>query len=61
MLKRIALFVISNLVIVFFLSIVLNLPGVGPMLTQQRLDLNSLVVFAAVFGFGGSLISLVIS
>jgi heat shock protein HtpX len=55
------LFVITNLAIVFVLSIVLNLLGVGPMLDQQGLNLTSLVVFAAVFGFGGSLISLAIS
>ncbi|MBV5340078.1 MAG: protease HtpX [Deltaproteobacteria bacterium] len=61
MFKRIAFFVITNLAIVFVLSIVLNLLGVGPMLDQQGLNLTSLVVFAAVFGFGGSLISLVIS
>jgi len=61
MFKRIALFLITNLAIVFVLSIVLNLLNVGPVLTQQGLDLTSLVVFAAVFGFGGSLISLAIS
>lgn len=61
MFKRIVLFLITNLAIVFVLSIVLNLLGVGPMLNQQGLDLTSLVVFAAVFGFGGSLISLAIS
>jgi len=61
MFKRIALFLITNLAIVFVLSIVLNLLNVGPMLTRQGLDLTSLVVFAAVFGFGGSLISLAIS
>ncbi|MFZ2948130.1 MAG: protease HtpX [Desulfuromonadaceae bacterium] len=61
MFKRIALFVITNLAIVFVLSVVLNLLGVGPMLDQQGLNLGSLVVFAAVFGFGGSLISLAIS
>jgi heat shock protein HtpX len=61
MFKRIALFLITNLAIMFVLSIVLNLLGVGPMLNQQGLDLTSLVVFAAVFGFGGSLISLAIS
>ena len=61
MFKRIALFLITNLAIVFVLSIVLNLLGVGPMLTRQGLDLTSLVIFAAVFGFGGSLISLAIS
>lgn len=61
MFKRIALFMITNLAIVFVLSIVLNLLGVGPMLDQQGLNMGSLIVFAAVFGFGGSLISLVIS
>jgi heat shock protein HtpX len=61
MLKRIVLFLITNLAIVFVLSIVLNLLGIGPMLDQQGLNLGSLIAFAAVFGFGGSLISLVIS
>lgn len=61
MFKRIALFLITNLAIVFVLSLVLNLLNVGPMLTRQGLDLTSLVVYAAVFGFGGSLISLAIS
>ena len=63
MFKRVVLFVITNLAIVFILSIVLNLLGVGQILDQQGvgLDLRSLVIFAAVFGFGGSLISLAMS
>lgn len=63
MFKRVALFVITNLAIVFVLSIVLNLLGVGGMLDEQGvgIDLTSLIIFAAVFGFGGSLISLLIS
>lgn len=61
MFKRIVLFLITNLAILFVLSIVMNLLGVGPMLNQQGLDLTSLVIFAALFGFGGSLISLAIS
>jgi heat shock protein HtpX len=61
MFKRITLFLITNLAIIFVLSIVLNLLGVGPMLDGHGLNLTSLVVFAAVFGFGGSLISLAIS
>ncbi|MHB8709567.1 MAG: protease HtpX [Desulfuromonadales bacterium] len=63
MFKRIALFVITNLAIIFILSIVLSLLGVDQILDQQgiALDLRSLVIFAAVFGFGGSLISLAIS
>jgi heat shock protein HtpX len=61
MFKRITLFLITNLAIVFVLSIVLNLLGVGPMLDQQGLNLTSLIIFAAVFGFGGAFISLAIS
>jgi heat shock protein HtpX len=63
MFKRVALFVITNLAVVFILSIVLNLLGVGGMLDEQGvgIDLTNLIIFAAVFGFGGSLISLVIS
>lgn len=63
MFKRITLFLITNLAIVFVLGIVLNLLGIGTMLDQQGvgLDLANLMVYAAVFGFGGSLISLAIS
>jgi heat shock protein HtpX len=57
------LFIVTNLAIVFILSIVLSLLGVGQILDQQgvALDLRSLMIFAAVFGFGGSFISLAIS
>jgi heat shock protein HtpX len=63
MFKRVMLFLITNLATVFVLGIVLNLLGVGRILDEQGvgLDLANLVVFAAVFGFGGSLISLAIS
>lgn len=61
--KRVLLFVITNLAIVLVLGIVLSLFGVGRILDEQGvgLDLYNLLIFAAVFGFGGSLISLVIS
>jgi heat shock protein HtpX len=63
MFKRIALFIITNLAIMFILSLVLNLLGVDRILEAQGtgLDLKNLIVFAAVFGFGGSFISLAIS
>ncbi len=63
MFKRIVLFIVTNLAIIFVLSIVLNLLGVDRILNDQGvgLNLNSLIVFAAIFGFGGSLISLAIS
>jgi len=61
--KRIALFLVTNLAIVLVLSLVLRLLGVERILdeTGSGLDLNALLVFSAVIGFGGSFISLAIS
>lgn len=61
--KRIFLFLITNLAIVFVLSIALHLLGVDRILDEQGvgLDINNLLVFSAVFGFGGSLLSLAMS
>jgi len=61
--KRIFLFLLTNLAVVFVLSIALRLLGVERILDEQGtgLDLNALLVFAGVFGFGGALISLAIS
>ncbi|WP_018231931.1 protease HtpX [Thioalkalivibrio thiocyanodenitrificans] len=61
--KRVALFLATNLAIIVVLSITLRLLGVERILdeTGTGLNLNALLVFAAVFGFGGSFISLAIS
>lgn len=61
--KRIFLFVLTNLAIVFVLSITLRLLGVDRILDAQGtgLNYNSLLIFSAVMGFGGALISLLIS
>ncbi len=61
--KRIVLFLATNLAIIIVLSISLRLLGVESLLDQQgvNLDLNALLIFAAVFGFGGSFFSLAIS
>ncbi len=61
--KRIFLFIVTNLAIVAVLSIVLHLLGVERILDQQgqNLDLRALLIYAAVIGFGGSLISLAMS
>ena len=62
MFKRIGLFLITNLAILFVLSITLRLLGIDSILAQDGgLNLNALLVFAAVFGFGGSFISLAMS
>lgn len=59
--KRIALFLATNLAIVLVLSVTMRLLGVEPYLTAQGLNLTSLLIFAVIMGFGGSLISLAIS
>ena len=61
--KRIFLFLATNLAIIVVLSISLRLLGFEGFLDAQGVDLNlnSLLLFAAVFGFGGSFISLAIS
>lgn len=59
--KRIVLFLATNMAIVLVLSLSMRLLGVEPYLNEQGLNLNSLLIFAAVMGFGGSFISLAIS
>ena len=59
--KRIVLFLATNLAIVLVLSLTMRILGVEPYLTANGLNLGSLLVFAAIMGFGGSLISLAIS
>src|SRR5262249_31329350 len=59
--KRIFLFVITNFAIVVVLGIAMQVLGVDRMLAQEGLNVTGLLVMAAIFGFGGSLISLAIS
>ena len=60
---RIFLFLATNLAVVLVASITLSLLGVESILAQNGVDLNlgSLLIFCAVFGMAGSLISLLIS
>jgi len=59
--KRIFLFVLTNLAVVMVLGIVASLLGVNRYLTPQGLNLGMLLGFALVIGFGGAIISLLIS
>jgi heat shock protein HtpX len=59
--KRILLFVMTNLAVVVVLGLVASLLGVNRYLTPNGLDLGMLLGFAAVIGFGGAIISLLIS
>lgn len=61
--KRIFLFLLTNIAIIVLLSITLSLLGVEGILKDNGsdLDLQALLIFSAVFGFGGAFISLFIS
>ena len=59
--KRILLFLGTNLAIMLVLSFSVRLLGIQPYLAANGLNLGALLAFAAVMGFGGALISLAIS
>jgi len=60
---RILLFLATNLAVLVLVSIVFNLLGLEGILAQNGVDLNlgPLLIFCALFGFGGSLLSLFLS
>ncbi len=59
--KRIVLFLATNLAVVVVLGIVANLLGVNRYLTANGLNLGALLGFAFIMGFGGAIISLLLS
>jgi heat shock protein HtpX len=59
--KRIVLFLATNIAVLVVLSIVVHLLGVDQFLTANGIDFTSLLIFSAVIGFGGAFISLLIS
>lgn len=59
--KRIFLFLLTNIAVMVVLSITMNVLGVGRYLTTQGLDLTQLLIFSALVGFTGSFISLLLS
>ena len=62
MLKRVALFIATNLAVILVLSIVLRLLGVDQILNERGgINFEALLAFSAIFGFGGAFISLAIS
>ena len=60
-LKRILLFVLTNVMVVAVLGVVASLLGVNRFLTANGLNLTALLGFALIMGFGGAFISLLIS
>jgi heat shock protein HtpX len=61
MVKRIALFLAVNVLVVITISIILNVLGVRPYLTERGIDYQALLVFCLVWGMGGAFISLGLS
>ena len=59
--KRIFLFILTNIAVVAVLGIVASLLGVNRFLTANGLNLTALLGFALIMGFGGAIISLLIS
>ncbi|MEE9905112.1 MAG: protease HtpX [Chlorobium sp.] len=59
--KRVFLFVLTNFAVIAVLSVSARLLGVDRFLTGNGLDLGMLLAFAALIGFGGSFISLLMS
>ena len=59
--NRIIIFILTNLAIVFVLSITMSLFGFKGYLDENGINYQGLLIFAACFGFGGAFISLAIS
>jgi heat shock protein HtpX len=59
--KRIVLFLATNIAVLLVLSVVINLLGVGQFLSERGIDYGTLLAFSAVIGFGGAFISLLMS
>jgi heat shock protein HtpX len=59
--KRIVLFLATNLAVIVLLSVIINLFGLNQWLAAEGIDYTGLLVFSAVVGFAGSFISLLMS
>jgi len=59
--KRILLFLATNVAVMLVLSIVVSALGLDRWLTAEGIDYTTLLFMSAVFGFGGSIISLLMS
>ena len=59
--KRIVLFLATNLAVIVLLSVIINVFGLNQWLAAEGIDYTGLLVFSAVVGFAGSFISLLMS
>ena len=61
MMKRVLLFILTNILVVVTLSFVLSILGVQPYLTESGISYANLAMFCLVWGMGGAFISLAMS
>ncbi len=61
MIGRVFLFLAVNAIIVMTMSVLMSVLGVRPYLNQYGLDIQSLAIFCAIWGMGGSFLSLLMS
>ena len=59
--KRVFLLIATNFAVIALLSVVASVFGIDRMLAQNGFDFYGTLIFAALFGFGGAFISLLIS
>ncbi|MDO5679357.1 MAG: protease HtpX [Pelistega sp.] len=59
--KRIVLFLMTNLAVMVVLSVTLSLTGANRFLTANGIDYQQLLIFSVIVGFTGSIISLLMS
>ena len=58
--KRVILLIATNLAVMMLLSVVISVLGLDRALAQEGLEVGPLLIMAAIFGFGGAFISLLI-
>lgn len=59
--KRVLLFILTNVLVIATISIVMNLLGIGPYLSERGINYTTLLVFCTLWGMGGAFISLAMS
>ncbi|MGI9344969.1 MAG: protease HtpX [Gammaproteobacteria bacterium] len=59
--RRIFLFIVTNIAVLVVISVIFNVLGLEPTLNAQGINYESLLIFSAVIGFSGAFISLLLS
>jgi heat shock protein HtpX len=59
--KRIMLFILTNLLVMLTITIIMSVFGVGSYIKEGGIDLTQLLIFSAIVGFTGAFISLAMS